>query len=60
MRLIGNQMKNCSFCILNSSFLYLTFCLRSNNNHYQAFDTVFHHLMKHLEVRQKYSATLWT
>ena len=24
---------------------------------YQTFDTVFHHLMKHLEVRQKYSAT---
>ena len=23
---------------------------------YQAFDTVFHHQMKHLEVRQKYSA----
>ena len=58
MRLIGNQTKNCSFCILNSSFLNLTFCLRSNNNHYQAFDIVFHHLMKHLEVRQKYSATL--
>ena len=24
--------------------------------YYQAFDTVFHHQMKHLEVRQKYSA----
>ena len=24
---------------------------------YQTFDTVFHHQMKHLEVRQKYSAT---
>ena len=24
---------------------------------YQTFDTVFHHHMKHLEVRQKYSAT---
>ena len=24
---------------------------------YQAFDTVFHHQMKHLKVRQKYSAT---
>ena len=23
---------------------------------YQTFDTVFHHKMKHLEVRQKYSA----
>ena len=23
---------------------------------YQTFDTVFHHRMKHLEVRQKYSA----
>ena len=23
---------------------------------YQAFDTVFHHRIKHLEVRQKYSA----
>ena len=23
---------------------------------YQTFDTVFHHQMKHLEVRQKYSA----
>ena len=23
---------------------------------YQAFDTMFHHHMKHLEVRQKYSA----
>ena len=29
-------------------------CLRSN--WYQAFDTVFHHQMKHLEVRQKNSA----
>ena len=27
MRLIGNQMKNWSFCILNFSFLNLTFCL---------------------------------
>ena len=25
-------------------------------NKYQTFDTVFHHQMKHLEVRQKYSA----
>ena len=25
---------------------------------YQTFDTVFHHQMKHLEVRQKYSAAL--
>ena len=24
---------------------------------YQTFNTVFHHQMKHLEVRQKYSAT---
>ena len=24
---------------------------------YQTYDTVFHHQMKHLEVRQKYSAT---
>ena len=24
---------------------------------YQTFDTMFHHQMKHLEVRQKYSAT---
>ena len=24
---------------------------------YQTFDTVFHHQMKHLEVRQKYSGT---
>ena len=24
---------------------------------YQTFDPVFHHQMKHLEVRQKYSAT---
>ena len=24
--------------------------------YYQAFDTVFHHKIKHLEVRQKYSA----
>ena len=24
---------------------------------YQTFDTVYHHQMKHLEVRQKYSAT---
>ena len=27
---------------------------------YQAFDTVFHHQMKHLEVRQKYSAARCT
>ena len=25
---------------------------------YQTFDTVFHHQMKHLKVRQKYSAAL--
>ena len=24
---------------------------------YQTFDTVFHHQMKHVEVRQKYSAS---
>ena len=26
--------------------------------YFQAFDTVFHHQMKHLEVRQRYSAAL--
>ena len=28
----------------------------SFEKYYQAFDSVFHHQMKHLEVRQKYSA----
>ena len=44
-------MKNCSF--LHPEFLLLkSFCLRS----IQAFNTMFHRLMKHLKVHQKYSA----
>ena len=40
-----------SICILNFSFKMILF-----EKKYQTFDTVFHHQMKHLEVRQKYSA----
>ena len=40
-----------SICILNFSFKNDLF-----EKKYQTFDTVFHHQMKHLEVRQKYSA----
>ena len=49
--MFGNEMKNGSF--LHPWFLPLkSFRLRSNIKH----STVFHHHMKHLEVRQKYSA----
>ena len=40
-----------SICILNFSFKNDLF-----EKIYQTFDSVFHHQMKHLEVRQKYSA----
>ena len=40
-----------SICILNFSFKMILFEKKC-----QTFDTVFHHQMKHLEVRQKYSA----
>ena len=45
-RMFGNQMKNCSLLHLLKSF-----CLRSNIKH-----STFHHQMKYIEVRQKYSA----
>ena len=45
-------MKNCSvFATLISPSKMILF-----EKKYQTFDTVFHHQMKHLEVRQKYSA----
>ena len=45
-------MKNCSvFASLISPSKMILF-----EKTYQTFDTVFHHQMKHLEVRQKYSA----
>ena len=45
-------MKNCSvFASLISPSKMILF-----EKKYQTFDTVFHHQMKHLEVRQKYSA----
>ena len=45
-------MKNCSvFAPLISPSKMILF-----EKKYQTFDTVFHHQMKHLEVRQKYSA----
>ena len=45
-------MKNCSlFASLISPSKMILF-----EKKYQTFDTVFHHKMKHLEVRQKYSA----
>ena len=40
-----------SICILISPSKMILF-----EKKYQTFDTVFHHQMKHLEVRQKYSA----
>ena len=45
-------MKNCSVfaSLISPSKMILS------ENKYQTFDTVFHHQMKHLEVRQKYSA----
>ena len=44
-------MKNCSvFASLISPSKMILF-----EKKYQTFDTVFHHQMKHLEVRQKYS-----
>ena len=45
-------LKTAHFCILNFSFKNDLF-----EKKYQTFDTVFHHQKKHLEVRQKYSAT---
>ena len=46
-------MKNCSvFASFISPSKMILF-----EKKYQTFDTVFHHQMKHLEVRQKYSAT---
>ena len=45
-------MKNCSvFASLISPSKLILF-----EKKYQTFDTLFHHQMKHLEVRQKYSA----
>ena len=45
-------MKNCSvFASLISPSKMILF-----EKKYQTFDTVFHHQMKHFEVRQKYSA----
>ena len=45
-------MKHCLvFASLNSPSKMILF-----EKKYQTFDTVFHHQMKHLEVRQKYSA----
>ena len=50
--MFGNRMKNCSvFASLISPSKMILF-----EKKYQTFDTVFHHQMKHLEVRQKYSA----
>ena len=48
----GNRMKHCLvFASLISPSKMILF-----EKKYQTFDTVFHHQMKHLEVRQKYSA----
>ena len=47
------RWKTAHFCILNFPFKNDLF-----EKKYQTFDTVFHHQMKHLEVRQKYSAAL--
>ena len=45
-------MKNCSFfASVNPPSKIVLFV-----KVYQAFDTVFHHRIRHLEVRQKYSA----
>ena len=45
------RWKTAHFCILFSPSKMILF-----ERKYQTFDTVFHHQMKHLEVRQKYSA----
>ena len=45
------RWKTAHFCILNFSLKMILF-----EKKYQTFNTVFHHQMKHLEVRQKYSA----
>ena len=51
--MFGNRMKNCSvFVSLISPSKMILF-----EKEYQTFDPVFHHQMKHLEIRQKYSAT---
>ena len=50
--MFGNRMKHCLvFASLISPSKMILF-----EEKYQTFDTVFHHQMKHLEVRQKYSA----
>ena len=50
--MFGNRMKHCLvFASLISPSKMILF-----EKQYQTFDTVFHHQMKHLEVRQKYSA----
>ena len=50
--MFGNRMKHCLvFASLISPSKMILF-----EKKYQTFDTVFHHQMKHLEVRQKYSA----
>ena len=50
--MFGNRVKHCLvFASLISPSKMILF-----EKKYQTFDTVFHHQMKHLEVRQKYSA----
>ena len=50
--MFGNRVKHCLvFASLISPSKMILF-----ENKYQTFDTLFHHQMKHLEVRQKYSA----
>ena len=50
--MFGNRMKHCLvFASLISPSKMILF-----EKKYQTFDTVFHHQMKHLEFRQKYSA----
>ena len=50
--MFGNRMKHCLvFASLISPSKMILF-----EKKYQTFHTVFHHQMKHLEVRQKYSA----
>ena len=50
--MFGNRMKHCLVIasLISPSKMILF------EKKYQTFDTVFHHQMKHLEVRQKYSA----
>ena len=42
--------------LLSSAYLISPSKMILFEKKYQTFDTVFHHQMKHLEVRQKYSA----